>query len=99
LQSHFSWNWQSSLVFYSNTAKFFIQSNHDSDLITSKTPEMSNSDVEVGLEKTADIAAAEAALEKADNIARNANPRDGLPLWKWILVLLGLFLGDLLYGT
>jgi hypothetical protein len=42
----------------------------------------------------------EAAQEKKDDvIASKINPRENFPTWRWVLSLLGLYLGALLYGT
>ena len=41
----------------------------------------------------------EAAKEKNDDtIAPKINPREDFPTWRWVLSLLSLYLGALLYG-
>ncbi len=63
-----------------------------------ETPETSNWDIEEGREKTPGIAKSEVAVELSDDNTPNTSPREGMPVWRWILILLGLYLGALLYG-
>lgn len=56
-----------------------------------------NTDIEVGLEKTRSaVDVGEETLNQGDE--PTGTPRDSLPLWKWVLVLIGLYLGAVLYG-
>lgn len=41
----------------------------------------------------------EACNEKPSNIPPSVGPRDSIPTWQWVLILVGLYLGALLYGT
>ena len=41
----------------------------------------------------------ESSKEIAGEIELEQNPRKDIPTWKWILSLIGLYLGALLYGT
>ena len=40
----------------------------------------------------------EAYNEKPNNVPPSVGPRDSIPTWQWILILVGLYLGALLYG-
>lgn len=67
----------------------------------SETPALSTSDVEAGFEKSKDIDIEGGAQEKSEDVeavAINTNPREGMTLWRWILVLVGLYMGAILYG-
>jgi len=41
----------------------------------------------------------ESNKEMAGEVEAEKNPRKDMPAWKWILSLVGLYLGALLYGT
>ena len=62
----------------------------------SEPPSKASSDLNVPAPDNGDV---EAAGEKADEVAMRDHPRKGFPTWKWILSLIGLYLGALLYGT
>jgi hypothetical protein len=53
------------------------------------TKSLANVDVEALGEKT--------PSESSENI-EVVNPREDLPTWKWVLTLLGIYLGAMLYG-
>ena len=40
----------------------------------------------------------EVGREKLNNDLTIENPRANVPVWKWILTLIGIYLGALLYG-
>lgn len=40
----------------------------------------------------------EALGEKANEQVRRVNPREGIPTWRWVLSMVGLYLAALLYG-
>jgi hypothetical protein len=40
-----------------------------------------------------------ALAEKSETGFRNVSPREGMPTWKWISTMTGLYLAAMLYGT
>ena len=63
---------------------------------TSKPPLKASSDLNVPAPGNRDI---EATRETSGEVTMRDHPRKGFPKWKWILSLIGLYLGALLYGT
>jgi len=62
----------------------------------SEPPSKASSDLNDPAPDNGDV---EAAGEKVNEVAMRDHPRKGFPTWKWILSLIGLYLGALLYGT
>lgn len=66
----------------------------------SEIPEASKIDVEAGRNEAQQIAIKEMTiLQNHEHAVMSLNPREDMPIWKWILLLVGLYLGALLYGT
>ena len=59
------------------------------------TSKESINEVDVPSPNSGDI---EAVGEKPGEVSRKASPREGISTLKWVLSLIGLYLGALLYG-
>jgi len=53
------------------------------------------------MEKALDISSndIEARSEESGHVSSSINPRVDIPAWQWILILVVLYLGALLYGS
>jgi len=66
-----------------------------SDLLKSEAPSQGSSAIDVSRPANKDI---EASKEEVRPESSGPHPRESLPKWKWILSLVGLYVGALLYG-
>jgi hypothetical protein len=62
----------------------------------SRTPSKSSNEADVASPAEKDV---EAGHDTSAVNGAHINPREGIPPWQWILSLIGLYLGALLYGT